>query len=418
MQVRTRRFIGCAAVIVAAVSISAFAGDAGYVRYDLEVPAQPGGYPEAGFGTSLAMQRGVLVAGLPLGLAQGMSEPNGYVHVYRRDATRWHLADVVTGDVEARRFGSAVAIDEDWLAVGAPGNAIETGAVYVFHHTDGEWALQQRLDGPSLPDLPGFGKTLAMKGEWLFVGSEQSDAAANPTNGHVYAYRLVDGSWEYVEEVALGSQYAHAGNRWGTALGFNGSRLYAGTPGYRTDGRGGAIHAFYPSPFPTPQIWRVAMSILTSSPDQSYGSDLFMCGNAITVASPGNPQASPAVLGKAWIYSLTNGTPNPGMTLVPANGESNDGFANAVACNHGRVVATHPSLRSVYVFKGADMSWSQHAKLSLEPTDTSEFVGKVATWGGDVIVANPSFNPGPPGSGRLGVLHVYASDLVFSDLFD
>ncbi len=415
MRGRTRRFISCmAAIVVASASITTFAGDPGYVRYDLEVPAQPGGYPDAGFGTSLALQRGVLVAGLPLGIAQGMSEPNGYVHVYRRDATRWNLADVVMGDAEARRFGSAVAIDEDWLAVGSPGNAIETGAVYVFRSTNGEWALQQRLDGPSLPDFPGFGKTLAMKGEWLFVGSEQSDATANPTSGHVYAYRLVDGSWEYDNELMPGG--TQTGDRWGSALAFNGTRVVVGAPGY---GQGGGIIRFFaPSPSPGMGYWSIAMSIGPMGSNQAYGSDIVMCGNAFAAASPGYAGASPAVLGAAWFYRMAFGAPDVGMAFIPADGEPRDGFAKAVACNHGRVVATHPSLRSVYVFRGAGTSWSQDAKLSLEPADTSEFVGKVATWGGDVIAANPSFNPGPPGSGRLGVLHVYASDLVFSDLFD
>lgn len=403
-------------LMVMLVAQPVMAGAPDYVRYDLHVPPQPNDFPDAGFGTGLALQRGVLVAGLPLGLAVGASAANGYVHLYRRDATTWNLEHVVVGDADARRFGSAVAIDDAWLAVGAPGNAVETGAVYLFRRVGGVWSLHQRIDGPALPGSPGFGKTLALKGEWLFVGSEESNFVMTPTWGHVYAYRLGATDWHYHEELQLDGN-THSGDRWGTSLAFNGTTLAAGAPAFGLPASGGAVHLFRFVDVPPTPGWIRQTSIVPSGSSWLFGSDVALCGDRLTVAYPGYQTSTNPQSGSAWTYALSVGAPDAGQAIIPSANDPTEGFAKAVSCVGGRIVATHPSLRSIYVFNGAGATWTQRAKLTLEASDSSDFVGKVVTWGGDVIAANPRFHPGPPGM-RRGVLHVYASDLVFFDPFD
>jgi len=81
------------------------------------------------------------------------------------------------------KFGAAVAIDGDTIAVGAPQHsgsdiAIWAGVVYIFVRASGTWRLQAELtsDVPSYNSF--FGRSVALEGDTLVAGADRIGAGA------------------------------------------------------------------------------------------------------------------------------------------------------------------------------------------------------------------------------------------------
>lgn len=124
---------------------------------------------------------------------------DGLVRAYERDEALWAESGVLsgTGVVGADRFGSAVAVGDGVIAVGAFGDDVKgdsAGAVYVFEKQDGVWAQQAKLlasDGAG-GDL--FGQSVAAHGSTIVVGAYRNDELGNNA-GAAYVFEKQGGAW-------------------------------------------------------------------------------------------------------------------------------------------------------------------------------------------------------------------------------
>ena len=143
------------------------------------------------FGHSVATDGQRAVAGEPLG-----HDSTGGVHVFERgDSTyqSWSRTDTLfASDRSAEdEFGAAVAVDGDFIIVGAPGADIDTlsdaGAVYVFEWSGASWIERAKLISSEIDDSLSFGSSIALQGDLLVVGSPGSGAEGDrPGCSHVF----------------------------------------------------------------------------------------------------------------------------------------------------------------------------------------------------------------------------------------
>jgi hypothetical protein len=104
------------------------------------------------FGASLSFDGGQLIVGCP-GETVGQLTAAGAAYLFFRTGTDWGVPVHFTAPIANRNsfdtFGADVAIDGNWVAIGASGDdegpATETGALYMFHSSVGVWSFQQRL---------------------------------------------------------------------------------------------------------------------------------------------------------------------------------------------------------------------------------------------------------------------------------
>lgn len=148
------------------------------------------------FGDAIAVSGDDLVVG-SWDAGFGDSQAPGSVHVYRRDGGQWQaVARLVAPDIDAADgFGSAVAVQGDWLAATAPGYDDETGvrgAVFLYRRNGAGWSFVQRILGDDLSRAGGFGCTMAMGGDRLYVTDCLGDSATRQNTGAVYWYQLGD----------------------------------------------------------------------------------------------------------------------------------------------------------------------------------------------------------------------------------
>lgn len=149
------------------------------------------------------------------------------------------------------RFGSALAAAGDRIVVGAPGEASasgapgdntepDAGAAYLFERSGDVWRQELYLKSSETGDDDVFGSALALRDDALAVGAPGEDSAAtgiggDPTDvtagdaGAVWLFlRDDDGNWNLEAYVKAGN--TGAGDRFGTAVALGGESLAVGAP--------------------------------------------------------------------------------------------------------------------------------------------------------------------------------------------
>jgi len=135
-------------------------------------------------------------------------------------------------------LGSAVALDGDWLAVGAPrqtnGALADNGEVLVFERNPEQdtFELVQTLR-PSVHAGALAGWAVALSGDTLLIGAPDDDTA---TLGLAYVYRRSGPASEpWVLTATLGEDLAEQRSELGRAVAIDGQNLVIGAPGVDFD---------------------------------------------------------------------------------------------------------------------------------------------------------------------------------------
>lgn len=210
------------------------------------------------FGERLSIHGNTLAVGTPNedsnettitnGPGSSLNNSNGYsgaVYIYRNSGSGWEQeAYIKASNSDAGDgFGSAVSLEGDYLAVGAPWEASsdtsitngptssldnsneDAGAVYVFKRTGTTWAQEAYIKPVNSLASQSFGSAIALNGRFLAVGAPGEDSnlraiingssASNDTSftnsGAVYVYERVGTNWDQ-------SAYIKASNNDGTML--------------------------------------------------------------------------------------------------------------------------------------------------------------------------------------------------------
>jgi hypothetical protein len=194
--------------------------------------------PQAGarFGASVAVSDDRIVIGAP-----GEDDGAGAVYVYRRSGTDWALEARVTAPTAhpGDAFGSSIGLDHDLLAIGSPGESASAGAAYLFDRSSGSWTMRARLS--SSHDDPGdrFGSAISVRGPVLAIGAPGEDSAATGIDGDqtsnsatdsgaVYVFTSIAGAWE--QRAYLKATNTDAGDAFGSTTVLRPGSLLIGAP--------------------------------------------------------------------------------------------------------------------------------------------------------------------------------------------
>ncbi|MCB9914488.1 MAG: FG-GAP repeat protein [Planctomycetes bacterium] len=159
----------------------------------------------------------------------------GAVHLFHRDAVNgWqHAQELRPPDPAPNHFfGTAVDLSDGRLAVGAPGDddaALDAGAVYVYARSGAQWVLEDKLVASGAPAHAWLGGTLSLDGPRLAAGAT-SDPTYGLTEGFVAIAERGAGSWT-VAAVVQPSELT-PGDRFGAAVHLAGEQLVVGAPGF------------------------------------------------------------------------------------------------------------------------------------------------------------------------------------------
>lgn len=239
-------------------------------------------HANAGFGRSVALRGDTLAVGAdrdgsapppptkPAAASLPLDGSQGAAYVFVRSGATWSQQALLTAPNADRndRFGLALALGDDLLAVAAPfedgssvgalpggsipvgGGQPDSGAVYVFARNGTLWQIESYIKAFNTGSNDLFGLSLALSGDTLVVAAPFEDSAAtgvnpgggawtdesSPDSGALYVYQRHVGTWSGL--AYLKASNTGAGDGFGSSLALSGDALVVGAPFEASSARG------------------------------------------------------------------------------------------------------------------------------------------------------------------------------------
>ncbi|HIG06364.1 MAG TPA: HYR domain-containing protein [Planctomycetes bacterium] len=248
-----------------------------------------------GFGESISSSSEFAIVGAPLDDLLGTD--TGSANIFRRTGTLWIEEMKLFGVASTLndRFGTAVAVEGDLVAVGAPGKLQERGAVFLFRRIgNGWWNYESTIT--AFDSQPGwlFGNSLDIEDGSVLVGAPMNGFAGGA--GAVYSYSLNAGQWLLDEKIEHSNGLP--GDRFGSSVVQAGGRMAVGAPG-RDSGliaNSGAALVFEESA----GVWLESAfkEPMAPQPLGLYGLSVALNRDHLLVGAPGEDSGA----GSAYIY--------------------------------------------------------------------------------------------------------------------
>jgi hypothetical protein len=275
------------------------------------------------FGSALALNDGWLAVSAPLHSSPG--SPGGAVYLFEFDGVSWvqrykvGAPDTIAGD----RFGSAIALDNGWLAVGVPlhrfvGSA--SGAVYLFEFNGTAWVQRQKFVASDTVGGDQFGSALALENQRLVIGAPLH-SSNGPASGAVYIFERATTTW--IERAKLIGSDTNAGDRLGGSISIDGTTILVGAYGDTAAGPGtGAAYVFVevtgPGATNTPSIIVTPTETSTPSATPSHTPS-----PTFTPTPSATPSHTPSPTFTPTPSATPSNTPSPTFTPTPSATPSN-----------------------------------------------------------------------------------------------
>lgn len=195
---------------------------------------------DASFGASLAYDEDHVVVGCRNSdSAQGAESGSVFIYQVTAEAGNpWPVkelkAHLTAGDDRqaGAKFGHAVALDGDRVAVSAPYEDTVHGAVagcaYVFGLAGDMWEETHRIPGEQIHPGDGYGRSVAIQEDTLWVGAPLDNTEAANNAGSVYLFDVADTTAEPLQKLSAGA--SPAGDRFGQAVALSDDTLIVGAP--------------------------------------------------------------------------------------------------------------------------------------------------------------------------------------------
>ena len=342
-----------------------------------------------------------------------------------------------TGDHDG--FGSSVAIVDDTVVVGAPGEgsnatgvngnqsnnrASQSGAAYVFVRSGSTWTQQAYLKASNTGAWDGFGSSVAAFRDTIVVGARGEDSSATgvdgneSNNGSVWsgaAYVFVRSGTAWSQQAYLKPSNTGEYDEFGWAVSVAGDTVAVGAPNEESNATGvngdqsdnsayisGACYVFTRSG----STWTQQAYLKASNTDayDFFGTSVSVGIDTILVGSPGEQSNATGVngaegdnslyeAGAAYVF-VRSGTSWSQQAYLKASGNSVYGeFGDSVSVSgDSALVGSSAAVLSgvvtgaAYVFVRSGTSWSQEVLLCATDADAYDLFGWSVALSGDVAV--------------------------------
>ena len=196
------------------------------------------------FGEAVAIDGDFLVIGAHAD--DDMGSFSGSAYVFARQGLEWIEQAKLAADEGALfdAFGLAVTISGDYVAVGALADDDDgggSGAVYVFAGNGETWVQQAKLTASDPSAGDAFGVSVSLDSDLLVVGAHRVDDAGEDS-GAAYVFRRIGSTW--TQEAKLIAADADESDFFGEAVAISGDTVIVGAARDDAAKNAGAAYVF------------------------------------------------------------------------------------------------------------------------------------------------------------------------------
>ena len=327
---------------------------------------------------------------------------------------------------------------EDSSAIGVGGNQVDNsaefaGAAYVFVRSGTTWSQQAYLKASNTEEYDQFGTDVAVENDLIVVGAPGEDGGGSNI-GAAYVFARSGTVWSapiYLKPLAASGTPA-----FGKSLALDAGTLVVGAP---DEGNTGAAFVFVRSGNTFTQ--QGLLKAPFPSFDDHFGSSVDVYSNTVVVGAPdedssttgvnGPPNESSPNSGAAYVFRRLSGMWTFQAFIKASNTEAGDGFGAAVAVygdklaigafkedGGGNGVGSNPADNSApdagatYLFQRLGVSWSLLGYIKASASANGDQFGYSVTFDSATLVVGAKWEDGPPGFGgtptnQLGAAYVF-----------
>ncbi|MCP4362673.1 MAG: hypothetical protein GY796_32110, partial [Chloroflexi bacterium] len=362
------------------------------------------------FGESVAIDGNTLIVGSP-----DAAGGQGAVYVFKRLGNNWIEQEILTasnGNVNDD-FGESIDISGDRIVVGVIGddtNGAGAGAVYVF-----EWDVnmqswvETRLLASNGAAGDAFGYSVAVDNDWIVVGAINT----NSQSGSAYVYQNQGGIWQ--EQYEISRPAGLFGFHFGESVAINNDTIIVGTTGDFTPGIPASTGVAYAFVW-TGTTWDYQLGLQPSdiAAVDFFGASVAIEGN-IAVVGSSQDDDNGSDSGSVYVFTRHNGAWSQQNKLIAADGAAGDAFGNSVTINNDDIVIGayftdingNSGAGAAYVFHNNGVGWVQTEKLIANDGETYDLFGVSVALSNEVAVIG-AFGDDDLGA-QAGAAYVFAN---------
>lgn len=188
------------------------------------------------FGRSVAIDGDYAVVGAYS--EDGAGTDRGAVYIFDRNSSWGEVKKLTASDFQdSDQFGVSVAIDGDYVVVGAigeDGGGTDHGAAYVFNRNQGgtdNWGEVIKLTASDADDFDAMGCSVAISGDYVVVGAFYEDGSGGNNRGAAYIFGRNSGGQDIWGQVMkIFSSDAEDGDNFGFSVDIDGDYVIVGVP--------------------------------------------------------------------------------------------------------------------------------------------------------------------------------------------
>lgn len=393
--------------------------------------------PDDNFGYALSVSGTTAVIGAWQNNAPSNNSGAAYVFERNHTADSWHQVAKLVPDADntGDQFGRAVAIDDDFIVIGAQwdddaGN--DRGAAYVYRRTPEAatpWSRDGKLTADDGAFRDFFGQTVAISGSRVAVGAPADHTDLNGSDsGSVYVFERNAQTGTWVQTQKLIAEDGEPNDIFGTALALHGNWIIAGAPDHNPSeiNNAGAAYVFRRSS--QTGLWDQVAKLTADDADASdqFGLAVALAGTTAVVGAPFDDDSGNAG-GSAYIYERSAGTQvwNQVEKLVANDASLGNRFGNSVAVAAGRVlVGAHWEDQesddggAAYLFERDGSVWTQIDKLTADDSADEDWFGYAVAMTSEYALVG-AHQDDDQESEESGSAYLFRhNDLIFCDEFE
>lgn len=300
------------------------------------------------FGSAVAMNDEYMLIGSYN--AQGVSLSDvGKVYVWKKSYSTFSEYQILAPNLQvtSMNFGSAVAIEDNFLMVGAPNRFFNSkekaGSVYYYKYNGGtaKWGILN--SGPYKEDeliehgtpaaFDRFGCSISIDGNYMIIGASGKGGGGK---GKACIYKYQSNNWVFVKDI-VGSTSAN-NDEFGHKVQVLGNLAYVSAPNHNTNR--GIIYIFNRTNGGSDNWGEIQKVVIESAYINTYFGNDFCFGNSWGIIGS---KRSNTLEGQAFFIKYDNTTDRwgtqgisdyqPEQTITASDGGPNDMFGYTVSLN-------------------------------------------------------------------------------------
>jgi hypothetical protein len=310
------------------------------------------------------------------------------------DAWRQTDKELASNGAKEDFYGTSVSISGTYAVVGAKNSDVDgenSGTAYILLQNENnadDWQQVAILDAPGVQANDLFGASVAVNGDWVVVGAPQ-DGDLGDKAGAAYIFRkgATPTTWDFVKKLTASDGFA--GDNFGSAVSVFGNNILVGASMNDEKGLNAGAAYIFGRNQGGPNAWGQVKKITATDAQAGdmFGASVEIYDNHVVVGAPTEDEKGTNA-GAAYLFAKDQGGTNAWgqvKKLMSSDGAPFDNFGASVGISSTVVIVganldddRGANSGAAFLFErnhgGAD-NWGQAAKLLANDATASDQLG-------------------------------------------